>query len=203
VAIDLTVALIALADAKAFLQITGSTQDGIIGDLINEVSVWIKNYVGHELLSATYTEYYDGDGTEELILKNFPVTTLTSVNDDPTRVFGAATAKSVASDVMLDASAGVVRLWNNGGIFQRARGNLKVVYVAGYSLATMPYDIQLAVRKMVAFLYRSSYAMPKIGVQTETVGDRTTTYFNEEILKDVGGILKPYRSVFSWSRSFA
>ncbi len=201
-AIDTAIALIALADAKAFLQITASTQDAILGDMINEVSVRINNYVGHTLLSASYTEYYDGDGTQELILRNFPVTALASVNDDPQRAFTVNTAKNVSADVMLDGGSGIVRLWANGGVFLRARGNVKVVYTAGYSLATMPYDIQQAARKMVAFLYRSGYAQPKIGVQTETVGDRTTTYFNEEILKDVGGMLKPYRSIGGGTRCF-
>ncbi len=202
-AIDLTVALISLADAKAFLKITTVNEDAIVGDLVNGVSNLVSSFVGHKLLEATYTEYYDGDGTEELILKNFPVTTLSSLNDDPQRAFASPTAKNIAADTMLDGAAGIVRLWNNGGIFQRARGNVKAVYTAGYTLLTMPYDIQLAVRKMVAFLYRSSYATPKIGVQTETIGDRTTTYFNDELPKDIAAMLKPYRAIGGGTRSFA
>lgn len=201
--IDTVIALVSLADAKAFLKITTSAEDTIVGDLVNSLSKLVSNFVGHDLLSASYTEYYDGDGTDELILKNFPVTALSVLNDDPTRAFAAPTAKDIAADVMLDGAAGIVRLWNNGGIFQRAHGNIKVTYTAGYSLATMPYDIQLAVKKMVAFIYRSSYSMPKIGVQTETVGDRTTTYFNDELPKDIAAMLKPYRAIGGGTRSFA
>ena len=44
---------------------------------------------------------------------------------------------------------------------------------------------------------------PKIGVQTETVGDRTTTYFNDELPKDIAAMLKPYRAIGGGTRSFA
>lgn len=202
--IDTAIALVSLAEAKAFLQITASTQDTIVGDLVNSCSEWVNNFVGHDLLEADYEEYYDGDGTEELILKNFPVTELTLLNDDPQRAFAAPTAKNISADVMLDSGAGIVRLWNNGGAFFRARGNVKVTYSAGYDIDAMPYDIRLAVKKLVAFLYRASYAQPKMGIQTETTGDRTTTYFNEEILKDVAGLLKPYRTLIGGgTRSFS
>ncbi len=202
-AIDTNMALISLADAKLFLKITASTEDVIVGDLVNQVSQFINDYCGHPLLQATYTEFYDGDGTNELILRNFPVVSVTTIHDDPLRVFGADTAKVVASDVMLEKGAGIVRLWNNGGYFNRGEGNVKVVYVAGYALASVPYSIQLAVRRLVAKIYRQSYQTPKDGVQTETQQDRTTTYFDEPIPKDIALMLQPYRAMGGGARSFA
>lgn len=202
-AIDTAIALISLADAKAFLKITASSEDGIVGDMVNEISQFVNNHCGHNILETTYTEYYDGDGTNELILGNFPVSTLTSVNDDVARSFSASTAKSVASDILLEKGAGIIRLWNNGGIFMCGQGNVKVVYVAGYTLATVPHPIQLAVRKLVAMLYRRSYQTPKDGVQTETQQDRTTTFFDEAIPKDVTMMLQPYRVIGGGARSFA
>jgi uncharacterized phiE125 gp8 family phage protein len=193
VAIDSTVALVALADAKAFLKISASTEDVIVGDIVNAVSGTINRYCGRVFLSAEYTEFYDGTGTRELILRKFPVTSVTSLNDDVNRQWTDATAKDVNSDVILDGGAGILSLWNNGGRFARGRQNVKIVYTAGYALAAIPYDVQMSCKLLASQHYRQSYAQWRRGVQSEQQGNVNTTYSNDAIPKDIAMMLDPYR----------
>lgn len=192
-AIDLTVALISLADAKAFLKITAASDDGIIGDLVNECSSWVAGFIGRPLIQATYTEYYDGLGTSELMLRRFPVVSITSINRDDGRQFLSGTAIDVGANIMVDLASGIVRLWNNETAFYRGHGNIKVVYVAGWTLAQVPYAIQLAVRKLVLLMYHEAYVNQRVGVASESQDGRVITYLDEGMLKDVEHMLKPYR----------
>lgn len=192
-AIDIAVALISLNDAKAFLKVTANTDDGIIGDLINGVSQMINQYCGRTLLSATYTDYLDGTGSAELLLPNYPVTAITSINDDVDRVWAAGDNIDITTNVNWEGTSGIVRLWNNEYGFSKGNRNVKVVYVAGYSLATMPYDVALACKLLVSQHYRQSYSQWRRGIQSEQMGDRNITFTNEAIPKDVALLLAPYR----------
>ena len=194
-AIDLTVALIALADAKAFLKVTAGTDDGIIGDLVNEVSVWVANFIGRPLLlpASPYVEYYDGDGSNELLLRRFPVVAVTNLNRDYLRQWTTDTDIDLTDDVMIDLPAGIIRLWNNEVNFYKGRGNIRVTYTAGWTLAQIPYAIQLAVRKLVSYMYHEAYVNQRVGVASESQDARVITYLNEPILKDVEHMLKPYQ----------
>ena len=70
--------------------------------------------------------------------------------------------------------------------------NVTITYTAGYS--TPPETIKEAVLLYVGHLYRRQYADQKFGVQSETVGDRTTTYGSDDIIPKAKALLNPYRS---------
>lgn len=201
-AIDLLVALISLADAKAFLKITASSEDGIVGDLVNEVSSWVANFIGRPLILASYVEYYDGDGSSEMLLRRFPVVAVTNINRDDLRQWTSSTDLDLTNNVMIDLQAGIVRLWNNEVNFYRGRGNIRVTYSAGWTLAQVPYAIQLAVRKLVSYIYHEAYVNQRVGVASESQDARVITYLNEPILKDVEHMLEPYRSIFGGPEAF-
>lgn len=205
-AVDTTIALITLADAKVYLKIaTGTTsEDSIVSDLINECSVWINSYCGRALVDptvggtvgASYTEYYDGDGTSQLYLKNWPLIALTSLYEDYARAWTADTAIDVAANVQLDSASGILTLWNTRVYFARGVGNVRVIYRAGYvHNVNVPYDLQMAARKLVAWKYFQDYSQRRFGVASESVQDRTTNYTDEALLPDVKQILDRYRRI--------
>src|SRR3990167_8793398 len=69
-----------LARAKAFLGISNDSKDTLLTILINHITGFIEAYLKRSLLSQTYTnEEYDGTGTETLVLKQFPVTAISSL----------------------------------------------------------------------------------------------------------------------------
>lgn len=191
-ALDTAIALISLADAKTQLEISGSGDDTILNDLINGVSSMCNTYCGRHLLQKTHTEYYNGNGFDEIILLNFPIISVTSLyNADNDRNFNSSTQVDVSANVLVKSKSGILQLWNNEGIFTKGTANIKVVYSAGYALSSVPYDIQLAVRKWVAQQYKK-YQSKRYEVQSETVGENTKTYIDREIPLEVQSVLDHY-----------
>jgi uncharacterized phiE125 gp8 family phage protein len=189
--LDTVNAIVSLAEAKAFLKITGAGDDSIIESMINRASIWANDYTGRLLLSRTNTEYYDGDGTGTLILRQYPVTSITNIYDDVDRAFGSNTIIP-AADIVLNQENGIVRLFNGSVAFTPGMLNVKAVYVAGY--ATPPESLKEAVLVCVGNFYRRQYADQKFGIVSESTGDRTTSYANEDFPARAKSLLNPYRS---------
>jgi hypothetical protein len=197
--VDTTIALIALADAKTFLKIATLTtsEDAIVSDLINECSVWINSYCNRKFINAAeLTEYYDGDGTGILHVRQWPIVSITSLYSDYSRAWTSDTAIDVSADVQVDTESGSLTLWNNQTVFPRGTGNIRLIYRAGYTYnSTVPYDLQLACRKQVAWKYFQDYSQRRYGVSSESQGDRTVNYTNDPRLPDVTQILNRYRRI--------
>lgn len=190
-ALDTANALVSLAEAKAFLKIGASSEDTVIESFINRASTWANDYTGRLLLTRSLTEYYDGDATGTLLLKNYPVTTLTSIHVDEAQQWAAWSAIEL-TDVILDSESGMIKLFNKEFAFNSGLQNIRVIYTAGYG--TVPEPIKEAVLFYVAHLYRRQYSGQMFGVQSESVGDRTTTYATEDFPARAKALLNRYRS---------
>lgn len=190
---DATVALITTANLKTFLGISGSSEDTILDSIVNAASKMIQSFCGKALVQATYTEYYDGSGVEELILKNYPIASVTSLNIDGSRTFGSSTDINVADNVIIDANSGIITLWHNYSVFPKGLRNVKVVYVAGYATNAIPYDLQQACKQTAMMIYKRQYQDQKVGIASETIGDKTTTYELADIPKTAQAIIKRYQ----------
>ena len=138
--------IVSKSDVKMFLGTTTGTDDVLLDKLIACAEADAVAQVGAQISTiSTYTEVFDGDGlTNTVLLRNLPVTAITSVFDDVARVF--------SSDSLLNAAlyaftaAGVLKLepeW----VFTRGVQNVKVVYSAGY--AAIPEDFKKAIIYMV------------------------------------------------------
>lgn len=199
--LDTTKALITVEEAKEYLKITGAGDDAILGALINSVSEWVCRFVGRNLLSASYVEYYSGDGSPGLMLNHYPVTAVASIYEDTLRVFGADTEIVVATNVMIRKEAGILQAWNLKSNWGIGNANIKVSYTAGYTAAsginggTMPYDIRQAVKRILDQQYRTGYTHRKLDVSSESVGDQTTTFREGDVPTDAKTILEPYRQL--------
>lgn len=129
--------------------------------------------------SRTVTEFYDGDGSPELLLRNRPVQSVTSVYEDPTGYYGdgpdafaSGTLLTAGTDYVLVRDRTIVaeqsriaklirlnsmwpgRVTRGGGMLasnlERGQGNIKVTSVIGYS--TVPEDVIAAVNLIVALI---------------------------------------------------
>lgn len=161
-------ALITRAEYKASMGIPSgdTTHDALHDALIAHVDAAIKRHLRQNIESATYTEFYSGDGTPHLFLRQLPVTGITSIH---VRSDAYWTNANFTSDYLLTegtdyavqwkqaslCESGIVRrignVWPGALIDSRAnllngpridQGNIKVVYTAGY--ATVPSDIKWA-----------------------------------------------------------
>jgi uncharacterized phiE125 gp8 family phage protein len=195
--VDATVALITLAQAKTWLKIASATtsEDTLLEAMINRAGALANRFTGRILKSADYVEYYDGTGTSKLMLRRYPVTAVSSIYDDVNRDFAAGSL--IASAEIIIDSAGVIQLDPaEGTIFTAGRLNIKVSYTAGYKDATdnlVPYDLQEAALLILQHSYKRHYETQRIGLNSETVGDKTMTYADDAIPKKAKAILDLYR----------
>lgn len=188
-------ALTTLSVIKAFLNIVDTNQDTWLTALQLAAEAAIKDYCQQNFESATYTEYYSGSGTRAIVLRQRPVTSITSVHVDNDGNFGfgttpfpAITILESGSDYALDLDTGstISRsgiLWRVNTIwqqnerthrvgqlyqpYQQPLGNIKVVYVAGYT--TIPQDLQYAVCLMVS-TYKNTATYGGVSINREKIG---------------------------------
>lgn len=173
-------ALTTLARAKTFLGVSGDSQDALLIQLINQATGFIERYTKRKLLSQTYTsEVYDGTGTKELVLKNFPVTALSAlqedVNDDNSESW-----QTVDSDYYFWYENGIVKA--HSFTFQDKPKKYRVTYVAGYLIDfdaentpashTLPQELEYACQKLVAVVFNSRKME---GYESYRVGDMAVT----------------------------
>jgi hypothetical protein len=118
--------------------------------LIDQATDAIETYCRREFGQQTITDLYDGDHTVSLILRLFPVASITSItvyaDTDSPQVLDASTYR-------VNPRTGEVRLtnhfagstweaWGASGVFPEGWQNIEVVYVAGY--ADVPAAVKLA-----------------------------------------------------------
>ena len=118
------------------------------------VESMIQEHVGTDYGgTTTYTEAYDGDGTDTLILNNTPVSSVASLSIGDTalssslyEVYNAGYIRLVSSTGSdLDEAMGTVQ-----SVFPKGTQNIDVVYVAGN--ASVPGYVRLAAILMVTEL---------------------------------------------------
>lgn len=152
--------LTTLPKVKIHLGISGSGEDDLLNQLIDEVDSVIQHYTGRKSFdSASRTEYLDGNGKDELFLAHRPLTDVTGVWVDPDGYYGKGTDAFPSEDEWTEGSyfvpqseeaaeenasmlVAINRVWPEG------RGNIKVTYTAGYE--TIPADLELAANMLVA-----------------------------------------------------
>lgn len=174
----LSYALTTVADVKETLGISAgnTSKDNLIRRKINQATRLIEAFCAlpedHHFKQATYTsEEYDGSGTNQLILKMRPVTSVTSFQYRDT-----AESDSDFTDVdselyfASDLDAGVIDL-----LFSQSMrwGGYRVTYVAGY--ATIPADLAEACVMLAAYLVENSTT--GAGVKSKREGSRQIEYF--------------------------
>lgn len=217
-------ALTAKATIKTLLGISDTSLDDVIDLLIPQADAIIKGYLKREIEEATYTEYYSGTGDQTLILKQTPVQSITSVNEDRDGFYGDGTDAFPASTLLVEGTDYVLRKddasateVSKSGILYRinsawprpysrkrgqiasspgiAMGNIKVVYVAGWE--TVPADITFAANKLVTSMLQSLDAGGRL--ESESIEDYSYTLAGVEdeskMLDSVKGSLARYKKV--------
>lgn len=174
-----------VASCKEHLGISGTTFDAVIGTLLTRASAWIERYCGRTFASTAYTQDYDGDGTDTLILRQYPIVSVTTIHDDQERDFASATLID-ADDYYVDADKGMVKLI--AGRFSRGRGNVRVVYTAGH--ATVPAAVALAAVELTAFWFNRRRSA---GRASESLGGLSVSHLGD-VPGDIKTMLDEYAS---------
>lgn len=137
-------------NVKDYMNIQDNNSDNIINDLIARVSKAIAKLCDRDFAVTTYTEYQSSDGEEELLTKQYPINSVTSVYDDPDRLYSAETL--IPSDEYCFEDPNLLRF--DTPLSKNGKKNIKIVYNAGY--ATIPQDLEMAAIYMVVAEYKRS-----------------------------------------------
>lgn len=149
-----------LADVKAFMGLTDTSQDAQITAAIPASTLMIKKYLGYDILTNTYTnEVYDGNGSNVLPLRSFPITAISTLY-----LTDISVTSPIASTTVLSTVSGY---WNDdkfiylrGYTFCMGKQNVVVSYTAGY--AEPPADVNMAANMIVQALVSAGSIDPNI-----------------------------------------
>lgn len=182
--------LITVASAKTHLGIDNTTFDTVLDALVTRVSGLIERYCDRTFASTAYTEDYDGDGSDAILVRQVPIISVSSVHDDQDRDFTDATLIA-AADYYVDKPKGMVKLI--GGRFGVGVGNVRVAYTAGF--AATPDLVALACAELVSFYFNRRQSG---GRSSESMGGLSVSHLTEWPA-DVKEMLQQYVSrVATW-----
>lgn len=179
-------ALTTVADVKESLGISSgdNSKNNLIIRKINQATSMIKNYTGREFKSATYTEYVDATGTDQIVLRNRPITAITSIGslssfDNQDNFDSYQSTDYFFRLGSTDANAGVIDATFN---FSGGYDQYKVVYVAGYSAtnwpSAVPADLQEAAASLASFLVSNGTSGTNVKIKQE--GQRRIEFFDAQ-----------------------
>lgn len=169
--------LTTLSSVKAYLKLGNeSTDDALLNELIKACSTAIENYCQRKFGVDTYEEEYDGSGKPFLLLQNYPVTSITSVEVD---------------EQVIDTGEYKVRK-NNGmlfrkGIWPQGVMNITVIYSAG--LDEVPSDVELACKVFVKSFFNTDVA------NFSTTFGEGFVFRADSMPAQVKMLLQPYKKV--------
>ncbi len=142
--------LITLEEVKRYLTIGDASHDALLQDLISETSSDCQERVcDRYFLKATYTdEKYDGDGTNILLLNQYPIVSIASLV-----IQDGGSALVLDTDYVKYDGRGEVRLLS--GTIPVSIQKVVVTYDAGYdTISNLPRYLRQSIKSAVAYRYR-------------------------------------------------
>lgn len=183
-----------LANVKDWLSVQNTGDDAKITLLISAATQFMKNYMSRDILSANYTEKYNGGNTMRMPLRNFPVTAISSLSVDGVTIPPAA--NSAGSGYLFDdkmiylVGSSFGQNSPNGFTFSRGLQNVIVSYVAGY--LSVPSDLEQACKELVASKYRRKDRIDQV---SKNLGGEVVTFSIKDMPAEVKMILDIYNRV--------
>lgn len=141
-------ALVTLATMKEFVKIPTdiTSQDSLLEEFINAASNRCEQFCTRKFLTARIVEYHNGERNSEVLLQQWPVTTIHRINIDNNRVFDPAD-DLVAADYLevKDEQQEIIGFEYFQRILPRGRQNILVDYTYGYAdFDDLPSDLKQA-----------------------------------------------------------
>ncbi len=177
---DITV--VTLAEMRTFLNIpTAETgQDSLLESLLDGVNDAVEKYIGVALINKSYTEYHDGDGSNSLFLKHYPIVTMTSLVDGTTTIS--------ADDYHLYSDEGYIII---DDYFEIDNRNVVATFIAGYGAArtNIPDAIKTAIKLWVGYIHKKDNV-----AFSQRFGEPVMVQEGAfSMPRDVAFLLEPYR----------
>lgn len=173
----------------AGFDVSDASKDVYLSSEIELLESEVLNYLGRSLEIAEYTEYYDGDATDKLILKQYPI-----IEVDELKKLEDTVYVDIEYDRLLIRD---FYLQITGNYFPRGVQNIEVVYTAGYS--EIPGDIKTACKQLFSLRWKDSpVGGDWLGVLTKSRnsgGASGTDTKEEKAYEKILSLLNRYKNV--------
>lgn len=155
-------ALIALAELKAFIHMEEDFDDVVLNALIEQVEAEVATYLGQDLEEVSDDiEYYDGDRSNTIILDNGLITDTPTVELDEDGDYSYSRTLTHEEDFIY-YDTGIIQLLGYGSYFPKRQKYIKVTYTHGYTDVNLPSDLKLALMKRMSNTYAQSMHIMEI-----------------------------------------
>lgn len=205
--------LVSLSDYKTWRNITGTALDTALTQILTFVSSDVREFCGRNetngFESATRTETYSGQDETTIQLREWPVTSITSI----TRLWsGGSTETLTSSTYRVDSETGILSridairgrfaswgdlrtapagTWVPSPNFAEGFFNYSIVYVGGYS--SIPGSLQMAVCQLADNAYASKAR--DFAVTSKSLGQYAVTYADPMKAIDIkANLLRPFNT---------
>lgn len=196
-------ALDTLANVKTALLVSGTTDDAVLTRLMDVAESVIEQHTGRAFAGGSFTETHPA-GSQLLLLRNFPVTTVTSLRVDPARQFGSETERD-AGTYVVHPDRGVVESLT--GPFLPAKdlgpaawpGMVQVAYTT--PTGAVPAAVKEAFAQLIGHWYRQAKTNADVGylMLTELTSGTDTKAYSWSLTSGLGlppgvlQLLEPFR----------
>jgi len=170
-----------------------TSKDTLLSFLIAGASKYVESQTGRVFELQEFTEVHSGDDQVQLVLKQYPVTEISSlvVNSEEVDI----EAETSAGDLVIDDGGVIVR--RDG--FRKGLKNVRVVYSAGYvprvddeesgEPPNLPEDLELAVLRIAARVYERRTAEGTVSVSPGSF----SVQYQRDLDQDIIDTLQKYK----------
>lgn len=175
--------MITVAQLKTYLKIVTSDKDAFLQTCIDRAVADVENYCNRKFTSGSYTQYSNGDNSNELFIKNYPVNSVTSLEwfdgfDEWNDILDSPDVPADSLFIISDINK--IKLIK-GYFFTNGCNNIKVVYTAGWASGMAVDDIKAVLLEIASTHYRNSAdsgdaILGKSSVNLNSAASESATY---------------------------
>jgi len=107
-------------------QFNATRINSALNNILNSVTIVAEGEMKRSLTLETVTEYYDGPGSSILVLKNYPVVSITSIHIDANRTFDSTTLIDTA-DYYAELNSGRIEMLD-GLVWTKGQKNINFFF---------------------------------------------------------------------------
>jgi hypothetical protein len=168
-------------EVKEFLRLGNDNDQALIERLILAASDFLVSWLSRDIKSKDYTEYRNGRGHMKLMMKNYPVTAVSSLTIDGVAI---PASDGTSPGYLFDDRS----LYLIGYEFTKGFLNVRAVYTAGYTI--IPWAISQACIDLISLKYKER---DRIGIQSLALATETVTYRIWDLTSQTKGMLNEYK----------
>jgi len=133
--------IVTLDELKSWCKITTTDNDAFFETLRTAITALVENFIGHTVITRSYTEFYNGMSQHRLLLYHYPVYLELDSDSNPSNItlYDDTERKWTSSslidptDYWVEPDCGTITLYDDEWRFSTGVGCIKVSYWAGMS----------------------------------------------------------------------